>query len=135
MPSITTSKISDYSDIDISFKSNPNLANDVAIKKESAAIRQSVMNIRNTNHGWKPFKALYGANVIQFLFENIDDITARMIMTAVEEAITNYEPRVEILNIRVSAKPDTNEINLTVTVRIISSGETIDVDSTMERLR
>ena len=58
-----------------------------------------------------------------------------MIMTAVEEAITNYEPRVEILNIRVSAKPDTNEINLTVTVRIISSGETIDVDSTMERLR
>jgi phage baseplate assembly protein W len=135
MPSITTSKISDYSDIDISFKSNPNLANDVAIKKESAAIRQSVMNILKTNHGEKPFEPLYGANLIQFLFENIDDITARMIMTAVEEAITNYEPRVEILNIRVSAKPDTNEINLTVTVRIISSGETIDVDSTMERLR
>jgi phage baseplate assembly protein W len=135
MPSITTSKISDYSDIDISFKSNPNLANDVAIKKESAAIRQSVMNILKTNHGEKPFEPLYGANLIQFLFENIDDITARMIMTAVEEAITNYEPRVEILNIRVSAEPDTNEINLTVTVRIISSGETIDVDSTMERLR
>ena len=66
MPSITTSKISDYSDIDISFKSNPNLANDVAIKKESAAIRQSVMNILKTNHGEKPFEPLYGANLIQF---------------------------------------------------------------------
>ena len=133
--SITTARQIGYSDIDLAFKANPNIAYDIAVKRDSAAVRQSVLNILKTNHGEKPFKPNFGANLISYLFENIDSITASSMYSSIETAINNDEPRVEVLNIKISLIPDSNKINITVTVKIISTSETIFIDSSMERLR
>ena len=123
-----------YKDLDFTFKQNPN-TNDVGIKKDNASIIQSVLNILRTNHGERPFNYNFGANLRHYLFENMNNITAAQISTSINTALANHEPRLEILNTNIQAKADDNEVNITVTGRVKSSNEVIDITTTIERLR
>ena len=123
-----------YRDLDFTFKQNPN-TNDVGIKKDNASIVQSVLNILRTNHGERPFKYNFGANLRQYLFENMTNITAANMSTSINLALQNYEPRIEVMNTNIQARPDENEVRITVTGRVKSSNEIIDITTTIERLR
>ena len=123
-----------YKDLDFAFKQNPN-TNDVGIKKNNAAIIQSVLNILRTNHGERPFNYNFGANLRAYLFENITRITAANISTSVNTALANYEPRLEVLNTNIQVAAGENEVNITVTGRVKSSNEIVDITTTIERLR
>ena len=123
-----------YKDLDFTFKQNPN-TNDVGIKKDNASISQSVLNILRTNHGERPFNYNFGANLRAYLFENMTRITAASMSTSVNIALANWEPRIEILNTNIQAKASENEVNITVTGRVKSSNEIIDITTTIERLR
>ena len=123
-----------YKDLDFTFKQNPN-TNDVSIKKDNASISQSVLNILRTNHGERPFNWNFGANLRAYLFENMTQITAANISTSINTALSNWEPRIEVLNTNIQAKADENEIFITVTGRVKSSNEILDITTTIERLR
>ena len=123
-----------YRDLDFTFKQNPN-TNDVGIKKNNASISQSVLNILRTNHGERPFNYFFGANLRSYLFENMTNITAAQMSTSVNMALANYEPRIEVLNTNIQARADENEITITVTGRVRSSNEVLDISTSIERLR
>ena len=123
-----------YKDLDFTFKQNPN-TNDVGIKKNNAAVIQSCLNILRTNHGERPFNYEFGANLRAYLFENMNNITAANIGTSVNLALQNYEPRLEVLNTNVQTRVEDNEVYITVTGRVISTNEIIDIATTIERLR
>ncbi len=123
-----------YKDLDFSFKQNPN-TNDVGIKKNNAAVIQSCLNILRTNHGERPFDYNFGANLRAYLFENMTNITAANMATNVQVALKNYEPRIEVLNVNVKAQAAENDVFITVTGRVKSSNEIIDIATTIERLR
>ena len=123
-----------YKDLDFSFKQNPN-TNDVGIKKNNAAVIQSCLNILRTNHGERPFDYNFGANLRAYLFENMSNTTAANMATSIEVALINYEPRIRVLNVNIQTKPQDNEVFITVTGRVISSNEIIDIATTIERLR
>ena len=123
-----------YKDLDFTFKQNPN-TNDVGIKKDNASISQSVLNILRTNHGERPFNFDFGANLRSYLFENMSNITAANMATSINTALANYEPRIEVLNTNIQANADANDVNITVTGRVKSSNEIIDISTTIERLR
>jgi phage baseplate assembly protein W len=123
-----------YKDLDFSFKQNPN-TNDIGIKKDNAAVIQSCLNILRTNHGERPFDYNFGANLRAYLFENMTNITAANMSTNIQVALKNYEPRIEVLNINVQTKPAKNEVFITVTGKVVSTNEIIDVATTIERLR
>lgn len=123
-----------YKDLDFSFKQNPN-TNDVGIKKDNSSISQSVLNILRTNHGERPFNYGFGANLRQYLFENMTNITAANMATSINVALRNFEPRIEVLNTNIQAKHDQNEVNITVTGRVLSSNEILDVSASIERIR
>jgi len=123
-----------YKDLDFTFKQNPN-TNDVGIKKNNASISQSVLNILRTNHGERPFNFDFGANLRSYLFENMSNITAANMATSINTALANYEPRIEVLNTNIQANADDNDVRITVTGRVRSSNEIIDVSTTIERLR
>jgi len=94
-----------------------------------------VLHILNTNHGEKVFQPLFGANLRQYLFENNGLITSIAITDSIKEAITNFEPRVEVLNVKVNNKPDLNKIAITVVVKIISTNQITNIATSLERLR
>ena len=123
-----------YKDLDFTFKQNPN-TNDVGIKKDNASISQSVLNILRTNHGERPFNYNFGANLRKYLFENMTRATAASMSTSIETALKNWEPRIEVLNTNIQAKADENEVKVTVTGRVKSSNEILDIATTIERLR
>ena len=123
-----------YKDLDFTFKQNPN-TNDVGIKKDNASVSQSVLNILRTNHGERPFNYNFGANLRAYLFENMSNITAANMATSINTALGNYEPRIEVLNTNIQAKASENEINITVTGRVRSTNEVVDISTTIERLR
>ena len=131
---ITTSRSVEYSDLDFIFKSNPN-TRDLGSKKNINSVKQSVLNILNTNHGEKVFEPLFGANLRQFLFENSGILTSIAITDSIKEALANWEPRVKVLNVKVNNKPDLNKIAITIAVRIISTNEVENITTSIERLR
>jgi len=130
----TIARQTTYKDLDFTFKQNPN-TNDVGIKKNNASVIQSCLNILRTNHGERPFNYNFGANLRAYLFENMTSITAANISTSVNVALANWEPRIEVLNTNIQAKADENEVFITVTGRVKSSNEIIDISTTIERLR
>jgi phage baseplate assembly protein W len=123
-----------YKDLDFTFKQNPN-TNDVGIKKNNESVKQSVLNILRTNHGERPFNYNFGANLRAYLFENMTNITAANMSTSINLALANWEPRLEVLNTNIQAVADDNEVYITVTGRVKSSNEIIDIATTIERLR
>ncbi len=123
-----------YKDLDFTFKQNPN-TNDVGIKKDNASISQSVLNILQTNHGERPFNYNFGANLRAYLFENMTNTTAAMMSTSVNVALANSEPRLEVLNTNIQAPAGSNNVTITVTGRVKSSNEIVDIATTIERLR
>ena len=123
-----------YKDLDFSFKQNPN-TNDVGIKKDNASIKQSVLNILQTNHGERPFNYNFGANLRAYLFENMTNTTAANMATNIQIALKNYEPRIEVLNVNIQATASENDVFITVTGRVKSTNEIIDISTTIERLR
>jgi len=130
----TIARQATYKDLDFTFKQNPN-TNDVGIKKDNASIIQSVLNILRTNHGERPFNYNFGANLIIYLFENISNITAANMSTSINVALQNYEPRIEVMNTNIQARADQNQVNITITGRVLSSNEILDITTTIERLR
>ena len=123
-----------YKDLDFAFKQNPN-TNDVGIKKNNDAVIQSCLNILQTNHGERPFDYEFGANLRAYLFENMTNITAASMSTSINTALTNWEPRIEVLNTNIQTRANDNEVFITVTGRVKSTNELVDISTTIERLR
>ena len=131
---LLTARQTQYKDLDFLFKVNPNIK-DMPVKKGVNAVRQSIMNILNTNWGERPFKPHFGANLRSYLFENMNNITAAAMASSIRLAITNYEPRVKILNVNIKTRPEYNEVVITLTVQIVSTMESFDISTSLERLR
>ena len=123
-----------YKDLDFTFKQNPN-TNDVGVKTNNESVSQSVLNILRTNHGERPFIYNFGAYLRAYLFENMTNITAAQMSTSINTALGNWEPRIEILNTNIQAQAAENAVNITITGRVKSSNEILDISTQIERLR
>ena len=123
-----------YSDIPISFTAHPITGN---VKKSinRDAVKNSVRNIILTNHGEKFFKPKFGGNVTSQLFENASKFTEFNTARSIRIALQNYEPRAEVINVRVDSNPDTNNLTATLKFRILNDPEPITLDVLLERIR
>jgi phage baseplate assembly protein W len=107
-----------FKDISMSFKINP-LNNDLISIKNETAIARSVRNLILTTPGERFFNENLGSQVSKSLFENMDEITASVIKDEIENTINNYEPRVDLISVKVSPNYDYNEFNVTIEYYIV----------------
>jgi len=107
-----------FKDISMSFKTNP-LNNDLISIKNETAIARSVRNLILTSPGERFFNENLGSQVSKSLFENMDEITASVIKDEIENTINNYEPRVDLISVKVSPNYDYNEFNVTIEYYIV----------------
>ena len=110
-----------FKDISMTFQANPLNSDLIAIKNETA-IARSVKNIVFTLPGEKFFNPTFGSRISRTLFENIDDITASVIVDEIKESIRNYEPRVELLDVEAYPNFDNNQFDVTIIYEIVGSG-------------
>ena len=109
-----------FKDISMTFQANP-LNNDLIAIKNENAIARSVKNIVFTLPGEKFFNPTFGSRISKVLFENIDDITASVIVDEIKESIRNFEPRVELLDVQSFPNFDNNQFDVSITYEIIGS--------------
>ena len=107
-----------FKDISMTFQANP-LNEDLIALKNANAIARSVRNIVMTLPGEKFFNPTFGSRISESLFENIDDITATVIIDEITESIDNYEPRVDLLDVQAFPDYDNNSFDVTITYEII----------------
>ena len=109
-----------FKDISMTFQANPLNSDLIAIKNENA-IARSVKNIVFTLPGEKYFNPNFGSQISKVLFENIDDITASVIVDEIKESIRNYEPRVELLDVEAIPNFDNNQFDVNIVYIIVGS--------------
>ena len=109
-----------FKDISMSFGSNP-LTNDLIAIKNANAISRSVRNIVMTIPGEKPFNPDFGSNVRNLLFENMDSITAGLIVDEIRTSIQNYESRVELMTVEAFPDFDNNSYDVNIVYDIIGA--------------
>ena len=107
-----------FKDISLSFEPHP-VTKDLQVLKNENAIRRSVRNIVETLPTEKFFNSLFGSDVRSSLFDFVDFGTASEIQTQIETAISNFEPRVEIVEIEVDPRPDDNAFYVNIVFNII----------------
>ena len=109
-----------FKDISMTFQSNPLNDDLIAIKNENA-IARSIRNIVFTTPGEKFFNQSFGSRITESLFENIDEITATIIVDEIRQSIDNYEPRVEVDDVKAFPNYENNSFDVTITYDVIGS--------------
>ena len=103
-----------YRDLSYTFKINP-LRKDLNILKDENAIKRSLLNLFSYRKGEKFFNSSFGSGIPDLLFEPFDFATAGSLKNEVSLLISQYEPRVNLLDVIV----DLNEAEYTYDVEIV----------------
>ena len=109
-----------FKDISMTFQVNPLNSDLIGLKNENA-IARSVRNIVFTLPGEKFFNEDFGSRISQSLFENIDRISAAEIVDEIRQSIVNYEPRVELLDVKAFPNFDNNQFDVRIVYEIIGA--------------
>jgi uncharacterized protein len=82
-------------------------------------IRQAIRIILGTNPGERLMRPDFGAGLNQFVFEPVNTATMAQVKTRVEEALIDWEPRIVIDEVKVSADPsERNTLLIEVQYRV-----------------
>tara|TARA_B100001094_G_C18167216_1_gene792880 strand:+ start:107 stop:487 length:381 start_codon:yes stop_codon:yes gene_type:complete len=123
-----------YKDLNLDFVRHP-MTNDVSMLTDMEALKRSVRNIVLTSKYDRPFKPEMDAGIRKYLFELSSPVTVLRIKNAIEVAIENFEPRVELLNVVVDSKEDTNAYDVSILFRPKNINQTAQVTFVLERTR
>lgn len=131
--SVITGRNRIYKDIDLTFEAKPN--GEVYTKRDAAAVKQAIKTLVQTNHFEKPFLPFFGGNIRSLLFELAYDDVAEEVTENIISTIETYEPRANIIDIKVNARPDNNSIDLTIEFQVVSTEEIVVFTTVISRLR
>lgn len=104
-----------FVDLDLSFARHP-VTGDVIKITGVNAIKRSVKHLVLTNFYERPFNPYLGSNLTHLLFEPATNQTAFLIQSAIENVISNYEPRIDLSQFQVQVVPNTVQNGFNVTV-------------------
>ena len=100
------------------------------------AVKRSIRNLVLTNHYEKPFHPEIGCGVRELLFELMTPITAHLLTRKVEDVITEYEPRAQLVGVKATPDLDRNAYELTIEFYVLNAPtELVDLTVLLERLR
>ena len=108
----------EFKDISMSFETNP-LNDDLVSLSDTSAIARSIRNIVFTSPGEKFFNPDFGSRISESLFENMDDVSALAIRDEIENSINRFEPRVNVIEVKVIPNFEANEMNATIVYEIV----------------
>ena len=114
---------SGFKDLSMSFQANP-LTKDVIALKNENAIARSLKNIVFTLPGEKFFNPDFGSRITASLFENINDVTASIIVDEIISSVERFEPRVQLLQpdgVRAFPNFDNNTFDVLIGYEIIGA--------------
>ena len=107
-----------FKDISLSFSPHP-VTKDLPILKNENAIVRSVRNLVQTIPTERFFNSNIGSDVQDSLFGFVDYGTASLIEDQILSVVTNFEPRVENLEVEVEPQTDNNTFGVIVRFDVV----------------
>ena len=107
-----------FKDISLSFSPHP-VTKDLPILKNENAIVRSVRNLVQTIPTERFFNSSIGSDVQDSLFGFVDFGTASLIEDQILTVVTNFEPRVENLEVEVEPQMDNNSFGVIVRFDVV----------------
>lgn len=123
-----------YADLDLTFAAQP-VTGDVSLVLDGRAVINSVRNLLLTNFYDRPWQPNLGSNLTGLLFEPVSSITQNIIAKEIENTIKNFEPRVTLNYVNVTANYDETGYNVTLNFYIGNYTEPTQVTLFLERIR
>jgi len=123
-----------FRDIDLDFNRNA-VTNDVNVVEDVVAIKRAVKNLVQTNFYERPFQPELGCGVRELLFEPFTPMTGIFLKRKIEEVLINYEPRIDLQNVRVDDDPDNNRLVVDIYFYVVGVPGPQVVTTFLQRLR
>ena len=123
-----------FRDIDLDFNRNA-VTNDVNVVEDVIAIKRAVKNLVQTNFYERPFQPELGCGVRELLFEPFTPMTGIFLKRKIEEVLINYEPRIDLQNVRVDDDPDNNRLVVDIYFYVVGVPGPQVVTRFLQRLR
>ena len=123
-----------FSDIDLNFTKHP-VTRDIARRYDENAIKASVKNLLLTRNFERPFHSEIGSPIRALMFELPGPMFDVMLQRAIIDVINNFEPRIEIIDVRVNDASDLNAVYVTLEFKIVNTERPITLDLALERTR
>jgi phage baseplate assembly protein W len=127
LSNVVTDKSFTYSDLHLDLVTaqnigdglNPVDSNDILIDLDLNAIKNSLRNIFTTKKGQKILNPEFGSALEQYLFTPITETNARVIGNEILNSISNYEPRVKIMQVEVVPRKDENLYKISIYYQLL----------------
>jgi len=123
-----------FTDLDAAFTRNPR-TRDVATKTDDNAVRSALRNLIHTRHYERPFQPGLGCQIHNLLFDQLDILTTAVAERVIRDAIVKHEPRVELLDVQVTAGADSNDVYIQIDYRIRNTVIPTTFTTTFTRIR
>ena len=123
-----------YKDIDMSFTKN-SLSGDINKKLDVNAVKQSIKTLLLGKPFERPFHPELGSNLWNSLFENMRPGMEMTVKRQVLDQISNYEPRVSIITLRLTPDYDEGTYRVDMRFNVIGINEPQELQLSLTRLR
>ena len=123
-----------YKDFDIIFDRHP-VTRKLNTLTNNDAVKRSLKNIILTNKFERAYSPNFGSDIKSRLFEQFDNNIADDIANDIEFAVSNYEPRVQLIDVLVREVVEQNGIEITIKFRAKNQVDADQLDVFVERVR
>lgn len=127
-------KTRQYSDLSLLFTAHPATA-DITKKTDEEAVKASIRNLIQTKNYERPFHPEIGCQIYSLLFENFTPITKQIMKKTIIDVIEKFEPRAQVLDIKIRDKVDNNSIDIDVIFKLLNSELPITLRTALSRVR
>jgi phage baseplate assembly protein W len=109
----------DFLGVGWSFPVATDSAGEVALSAHEDDVREAVLIILATNPGERVMRPDFGAGLSALVFEPIGATTAALVGHRVQDALVRFEPRIDVLDVRVApAVATTSRLDIEVDYRV-----------------
>lgn len=123
-----------YSDFAIDFSKNP-ITGALARLTNEDSIKQSIKILVFSILGEWPHANQIGSKVSHQIFEMVDDISASVLQTTVNDVLRNLEPRIDALQVIVRGDPDNHSYTLSILFSIKNTNISSSLTLILRRTR
>jgi phage baseplate assembly protein W len=123
-----------WADLDLALTLHP-IRKDIIPLRDTAAIKNAVRNLLQSNFYERPFQSTCGANLRGLLFEPNDVITRIVMREGIKEVLAVYEPRIRLHALYIDETAQGNGFKITVVFRIKENSQPQEVELVLRRLR
>jgi phage baseplate assembly protein W len=84
-------------------------------------VREAILIILQTQHGERVMRPDFGAGLREFVFEPVNTTTMALVKTRVEEALIDWEPRIDVVSVNVTTSDQRNVLAIDIAYRVRST--------------